>query len=171
MRVQRVQQGVGQVRGPGVWRCVRLSGSGQGCPSRELALWPSLWHFTPTVLLCEFSFQSSPAEGRSPRCSCTAHPLPPGNGPQSQTCSECDAGDLRTPALIAHTLGPLWVPLEGSLQADPSYSMNPQVSLHPPFLMSPKRDSTRMGSLFHTGTVLYISRGLAYLLKKKPRTF
>ena len=102
------------------------------------------------------------------------HTSPPGNGlqavllphPQSQTCSECDAGNLLTPNPCAHTLGPLWV----SLQADPSSSMSPQVSLHPPFLMFPKRDSTRMGSLFHTGTVLYISRGLSCLLKKKKKT-
>lgn len=39
----------------------------------------------------------------------------------------------------------------------PSPGQDPQASLHSPLLMSPKRDSTRTGSLFHTGTVLYVS--------------
>lgn len=60
------------VRRPGVWRCLRFGGRGQGCPrQRAWAPWPSLQRFTPTVLLRELSFQGVPAEGRSPRCSST----------------------------------------------------------------------------------------------------
>lgn len=59
------------IRWPGMWRCLRFGGCGQGCPrQRAWAPWPSLQRLTPTVLLREFSFRGVPAEGRSPRCSC-----------------------------------------------------------------------------------------------------
>lgn len=60
------------------------------------------------------------------------------------------------PSEPACTPGPPHDPLRAGLPR-PVLRVPP----HSPALMSPKRDSTRTGSLFHTGTVLYISWGLS----------
>lgn len=111
---------------------------------------------------------TAPPTGRPAPCASSPDSSSEGAGPGPTRPALSLSADLDLvrvvlePSESARTPGPLHNLLQASLPGQVLW-----VPPHSPALMSPKRDSTRTGSLFHTGTVLYISRGLSYLLKRQ----